>query len=149
MEATGWVLALLAAVVLVMISGLHVYWALGGVWPGHDGPSLAQRVFGGPPGTPLPAVGACLAVAALLLLAAWTVIGAAWPWWMLPAAGLWRLGAWGVAGVLALRGGLGFFDTRLRPAIVGSPFVRLNRLVYSPLCLGLGLCIGAALLIQP
>jgi hypothetical protein len=46
--------------------------------------------------------------------------------------------------VLVLRGLEGFVDVRLRPATVGSPFARLNVLIYSPLCLVLALLLGVA-----
>ncbi|MEW5847790.1 MAG: DUF3995 domain-containing protein, partial [Myxococcota bacterium] len=59
-----------------------------------------------------------------------------------------RLGAFGVAGVLLLRGAVGFAEARLRPEVRGSRYARLNVSLYSPLCLALGagtlLATGAA-----
>ncbi len=134
-----------AAIVLIALALLHAYWGLGGLWPGTTPGTLAAQVFGGPPGTRLPPAVACYAVAVLLVLAAWLVLTAAG---LLPPAGLSvslvRLGAFGVAGALLLRGGLGYVLPRLTS---GNPtFARLNRLIYSPLCLSLGALIVLGLL---
>ncbi|WP_152544945.1 DUF3995 domain-containing protein [Deinococcus phoenicis] len=124
----GLVLALLVA-----LSGLHVYWGLGGVWPGHDPRSLACLVVGGAEDGRLPTPLACFGVAVALLLAAaalhFAAAGGAF-------GGLARVAAFGVAGVFLLRGALGY----VLPALThtGKAFDRLNRLIYSPLCLVLG-----------
>ena len=39
-------LALLLAGVLVLLGGVHLYWAFGGRWPGHDEASLVEHVVG-------------------------------------------------------------------------------------------------------
>jgi len=131
------VAALLVATTLLALALLHAYWGLGGIWPGTTPNTLAAQVFGGPPGTPFPPAAACYVVTALLALAAWLVLTAAG---VLPtlglSAGLVRLGAFGVASVLLLRGGLGYVLPRLTSE--NPTFARLNRLIYSPLCLGLG-----------
>jgi hypothetical protein len=132
------VFALAAAAALALVAGLHVYWALGGKWPGTDDDSLAHTVVGGPPGMRMPGPVACLGVAVLLAAATALVVGAAGlvalplPGWLV------RLGAYGVAAVLLLRGAFGFAEKRLRPEIRGSRYARLNVTVYSPLCLALG-----------
>ena len=131
-------LGLVGAAGLGVLALLHVSWAAGGRWPGHDEESLARTVVGGPPGMRMPGPAACLAVAAALGVAALALLhcgGWVGPW--LPAA--WARGlALFSGGVLALRGGVGFLDARLRPATVGTPFARLNVRLYSPLALGLG-----------
>ncbi|CAM4213975.1 DUF3995 domain-containing protein [Deinococcus marmoris] len=131
------IIALPVAASLMVLALLHAYWGTGGLWPGSSRDTLAAQVFGGPPGTPMPSVTACYAVAGLLILASWLVLAASgllsaagWP------TGLIRSGAFGVAGVFVLRGGLGYALPRLTS---GNPtFARLNRAIYSPLCLGLG-----------
>lgn len=131
------IFALAAAVVLSAIALLHVAWALGVRWPGTDRESLARTVVGGPPGMRMQGPVACLAVAVLLGLAAFLVLAAAG---VVPAPlppTLVRIGAWGATAVLGVRGAGGFFDTRLRPAIRGSRYARLNVVLYSPLCLAL------------
>ena len=42
-------------------------------------------------------------------------------------------------------GGLGFFASKLQPALRGSPFVPLNLLIYSPLCLLLAALVALSL----
>ncbi len=141
--------AVLSAVLLAALALLHAYWGTGGLWPARDPVSLARMVVGagrGRGGGPPPAW-ACFAVAGLLTLAAWTVLAAGLRWPGLPLPGLWRAGARAVAGVLAARGLVGYLDTRLRPATLGAPFARLNRRIYSPLCLLLALL--AALAVWP
>jgi hypothetical protein len=135
----------IAAAVFAALAALHGYWALGGFWPGCDGESLAQTVVGSPPGTPPPGPGPCWLVAALLLGAAATVLAAAgFVSLPVPARAV-RWAAFLGAAVLLQRGLLGFVHTRIRPATAGSPFARLNVLLYSPLCLLLSLltCLAA------
>jgi hypothetical protein len=136
--------AALAAGAFLSIAALHAYWALGGVWPGHDEDSLARTVVGGAPGMRFPGRGATWAVVVVLLAAAAIALGAggvvALP---APAAAVRGAALLGAA-VLLLRGLLGFVDTRLRPATVGSPFARLNVVLYSPLCLVLALLLALA-----
>lgn len=129
--------SLLAAAILVLIALLHVYWTMGGYFPAKDADSLAQTVVGGQAGMVMPPVSACLLVAALLCMAAWVVLvcgGGLSPVFSLE---IHRLGAFGLGGVLLLRGAGGFFDVYLRPSIKGSRYEKLNLQVYSPLCLGL------------
>lgn len=141
--------AILAGASLVTIAGLHVYWGLGGHWPGTDEPSLTATVVGPTPDGRMPGLGACSVVAALLLAAAallalargWVSVDAGQPPWIATA------GTLGAAAVLLARGVGGLFERRLRPAIVGLPYDRLNRRVYSPLCLVLaGALFASALL---
>ena len=120
------------------LAALHLYWAVGGRWPGSDAESLARTVIGGPPGMKMAPPAACIVVAVLLTSAGLLVLAAgdlvALP---LPANAL-RVLVLCVAGVMRLRGLVGFVDERLRPAIRGSRYARLNKRFYSPLCLGLG-----------
>jgi hypothetical protein len=130
--------------VLVMLAALHVYWAFGGMWPGQDGESLARMVVGGPAGLEMPSRAACLSVSVALLIGAGAVLTAGG---LLPPVidiELVRMLAWVYAGAFTLRGVVGFFDARLRPATRKSRFERLNLTVYSPLCLGLAASIATA-----
>lgn len=124
----------IAAGILLCVALIHLAWATGRCWPARDGEQLAQWVLGGEPGTKLPGRTACMgvvvALAGLALLWWWTKHDAA------PA--LWMMGlSWLGVGVLALRGLGGFFERRFRPSIQGSPYAKMNVLLYSPLCLGL------------
>lgn len=121
---------LLVCSVLALIAALHGYWGAGGIWPGRDQHDLAAKVVG--PGE-LPPPAACFGVAAALAGAAGTVL-------LSPRSRRARTGAVAVAGVLLLRGAGGYGFPR-----TGRSFDRLNRRVYSPLCLGLGLLTALSL----
>lgn len=122
-----------AAAGLGAIGALHVVWATGSPWPMGDRRLLTDAAVGSDGDQPPPPA-ACLAVAALLAAAAALVDGR-------PRAlpGLSRLGAGGVVAVLATRGALGLAGRTdaLSPGSVSERFRRLDRRVYSPLCLSL------------
>ncbi|MFC3723721.1 DUF3995 domain-containing protein [Neoaquamicrobium sediminum] len=129
--------AILVALVLVLLAALHVYWGLGGVWPGTDQKSCARAIAGfkGIDRMPSPpaafGVAAALAVAALIALALAGIVTLP-----LPAA-LIRLGGLGAALVFLGRGIAGFTPAwrRITPEM---PFARNDRLYFSPLCLLIG-----------
>jgi len=68
-------LAFVLSFVLLLITALHVYWGIGGIWPGRDAASCARAVVGfrGVDEMPTPfasfAVAACLGLATLWPLA--------------------------------------------------------------------------------
>ncbi|MER8429093.1 DUF3995 domain-containing protein [Mesorhizobium caraganae] len=62
-------LAFALSAVLLLITALHVYWGLGGIWPGRDGASCAHAVVGFRGVDEMPTTFACFAVAACLCLA--------------------------------------------------------------------------------
>ncbi len=129
--------SLVVTIALAGIALIHVYWAAGGYFPGKDANSLAQTVVGGKSGMTMPPVLACLVVAGLLFVAAYVVlvVGNITP--PLLSLEVHKLAAYGLCAVLFLRGAGGFFDARLRPEIKGSPYEKLNLVLYSPLCLTL------------
>lgn len=133
------VIALLLTSVFLFLAGLHVYWARGGFWPGTDAQSFLGHVVGASPSGAPPGPAACLAVAVLLSIAACIPL-ALLGWVSLPLAQLplAHIAAYACGGVLLLRGLFGYVDHRVRPAILKTPFFRLNRVLYSPLCLLLG-----------
>lgn len=133
-----------AAALFAGIAALHGYWAVGGIWPGRDREHLARTVVGGQPGSKMPGPAACWAVAAVLVLAAATVLGAAGLLPLPAPRNLVRGAAFLGSAVLLFRGSEGFVDRWLRPETVGSPFVRLNLWIYSPLCLALAALTWAA-----
>lgn len=116
---------------LLAAAVLHAAWGLGSAWPFPDRAALADAVIGA---AEVPGPGACLAVSGALGAAA--ALTAGWP---ARYPGLRRAGISAVAAVLAARGGMGLAGrTRLvSPASVSARFTRLDRLVYSPLCLTL------------
>ena len=126
-----------AGVALLLIGGLHGYWAEGGRWPGRTDDELAEMVIG--PGMAPPPKGASWVVAALLVGGAVLVLFAGF------GSGAWivRVGTVSVAAVLALRGLAGLvWSAVIRRA---STFARLDRRYYSPLCLVVALSALVAL----
>lgn len=124
---------MIAALIFIALSALHVYWGLGGRWPGTDDGSLASKVYGAS-STKMPSPAACFVVAALLAAAALIVLSASGFIVQLPLV---HVGSWVIAVVFFARGFFGFFDRFLRPKTRGTDFERLNLVFYSPLCLAL------------
>jgi Protein of unknown function (DUF3995) len=116
---------------MVVVAGLHAAWGAGVAWPFPDRDTLADAVVGA---TEVPGPAACFAVSGALGAAAALVGG-----WPAGHPAIRRTGAAGVAAVLAGRGVLGLAGrTRLvSPASRSARFQRLDRRVYSPLCLTL------------
>lgn len=132
------VLAYILAAVLLALALLHVYWAFGGMWPGRDEAELAQIVVGGSVGLRMPSSAACIGVTIALLVASLLVLGAQGLVSLPISTALVHFAVWVQAFVLVARGVVGFFGERLQPAIIGTPFARLNVALYSPLALALG-----------
>ena len=123
------------AAILLVIAGLHAYWAAGGTWPAATEADLAESVVG-KPGTKMPPPFLTAAVAALLVLAAVAVMVRANAWRVTPRwLPVWA--TWAVSGILLLRGIGGILSD-----LVGGlehRFARLDLILYSPLCVGLGI----------
>jgi len=132
------VVAWIVAGTLAGIGVLHVYWALGGIAGivRAGAGAVIPEVSGRPAFTPGP--GVTLAVAALLEIAAALVAlqGKLLAINGLPPA-LIRVGALGVAVVLAARGIGDFRLVGLFKRVRGTRFARLDSRFYSPLCLAL------------
>ncbi|MGR4865746.1 DUF3995 domain-containing protein [Caulobacter sp. LARHSG274] len=126
-------LAIVLAAVLFALAGIHLYWGLGGRWPGHDEASLVERVVGRTRGMRAPglpasaAVGLALATGAALVAA--TLISTAWD-------PLLRFARWVLFAVFAARGLAAYVPSIFRYA-EGTPFATLNRRAYGPLCLAI------------
>jgi hypothetical protein len=120
-----------ASTALLVLSALHAAWGAGSAWPFPDRAALADAVIGA---SDVPGPAACFAVSGALAAASALVAGR-------PARKprLRRIGTGGVVAVLAARGGLGLAGrTRLvSPSSQSGKFARLDRRVYSPLCLAL------------
>jgi hypothetical protein len=112
----------LTAITLFAIAGLHVAWGLGSSFPFQNREELADSVVGR---DEMPSMMACMAVASLLVLAATLVAGLI----ALPA----------VTVVLTTRGIAGAMGrtSRISPRSESLAFVRLDKRLYSPLCLWL------------
>jgi hypothetical protein len=131
-------LAWLLAAVLACLALLHAYWGFGGRWPGHDDASLVGYVVGRTRGMRAPSPLACAAVAFALAGAA-TLAAARTQGRVTQGV---ALGLCTAATVFLLRGAAGFFHAPFRTA-AGTKFYRLNRIFYSPLCLAIGVGLGA------
>ena len=121
----------LAATVLFAIAGLHVAWGLGSSFPFRTRDELADSVVGS---SDVPSRGACLSVAAALVLSAILVAR------VVPLPKVWRTVALRiVTTVLATRGVAGAMGrtTTLSPGSDSPAFNRLDKRLYSPLCLWL------------
>lgn len=116
---------------LLGLAGLHVAWGRGSTFPFSDRDGLNDAVIGH---RTSPSPSACFAVAGALAVAAALVADVPG----LPR-GVQRLGVTGVAAVLATRAGLGFSGRTdlASPGSVSTRFRRLDRRIYSPLCLAL------------
>jgi hypothetical protein len=121
----------LTAATLFSLAGLHVAWGRGSSFPFSDHDDLSEAVIGR---HNVPSPGACYAVAGALTVAAALVAD-------VPGVprGIQRAGVTGVAAVLAGRAALGFAGRTdlASPGSVSTRFRRLDRRMYSPLCLAL------------
>jgi hypothetical protein len=128
-------LAVLLAATLLALAGIHLYWALGGRWPGHDEASMVEHVVGRTRGMRAPsllsglAVALALATGGALVLA--TLAPTAWDGWL-------KAARWGLLAVFAGRGLATYVPPVFRYA-EGTPFATLNRRAYGPLCLAIAL----------
>lgn len=139
-----WIATLVAAV-FAALALLHAYWAAGGQW-GSDAalPRVPAPGSGADASQPMvrafsPGPGATLAVAATLaLVAVLVVLRAGLLGWRIEHEAL----RWAIAGVAAAMLLRAIGDFRLVgffKRVNGSRFARLDSLLFSPLCLALGL----------
>lgn len=129
-------LPLLLAGVLFLLSAVHLYWGFGGRWPGHDEASMVEHVVGRTRGMKAPSLVASVAVALALAAGAGLVLAATFP---LTSFEPWLKAArWALLAVFAGRGVATYVPPLFRYA-EGTPFWRLNRRAYGPLCLAIAL----------
>jgi hypothetical protein len=121
----------LTAAVLCAIAGLHVMWGLGSSFPFRTREELADSVVGS---DEVPSLRACVSVAAALVLSA-ILVARMVP---LPHA-LRRYALRIVTTVLATRGVAGAMGrtSTLSPGSDSPAFNRMDKRLYSPLCLWL------------
>ncbi len=141
MRALGYVLF----ITLGLIALLHVYWALGGYWPGTTEQSLINTVIGDPGLSSMPPAALTLGVAFLVFAAgvvALSVSGIA----LTRLYSLSRIAALVLILVFTARGTMGLIsDIGLLQFPMTEPFRTYDLWLYSPLCLLLGA--GFALLV--
>ena len=130
-------LAFALSAVLLLITALHAYWGIGGIWPGKDAASCAHTVAGfrGVDEMPSPAasfaVAACLGLATLWPLALEGVFASPFPKEGLAATAL-------LIALVFLGRGIAGFTPWWRRLTPEQPFARLDQRYYSPLCLLIG-----------
>lgn len=130
--------ALLNAVLLLAISGIHVYWAFGGRWgidvavPERPGEPGAKAFSPGPAPTLLVALGLALMAGLHLYKVGWLpVVLPAW----LAQYGLLGIGIIFFLRVIGDFKYVGFFKR-----VTDTAFARLDTALYIPLCLVLSIC---------
>lgn len=127
--------------ILLALAALHLYWGVGGRWPGRDEASLRLMVAGVKQGRmygllPCAMVATALSAAAAIVAARHSAImdgGLAW----VVIAGY---------GVLILVFGLRGIAPYVSPVFEyarGTPFFALNRFYYAPLCLLIAAALAA------
>ena len=123
--------AVTATAALFGLAALHAAWGAGSAWPFADRSTLADAVIGA---AQVPPPAACFAVSGALATAGTLVAG-----WPRDRPSIRRAGVGGVVVVLAGRGALGLAGrTQLvSHSSVSARFTRLDRRIYSPLCLAL------------
>lgn len=116
---------------LLTLAALHAAWGCGSAAPFRSRDELADAVIGG---RAVPGSASCFTVAAALGAGAALVADAPHV-----AVRLRRVGLLGLAGVLGLRGALGLIGRTdlVSPGSTSVRFRRLDRKIYSPLCVGL------------
>jgi hypothetical protein len=131
------ILAYALSAILLLITALHVYWGIGGVWPGRDSASCARAVvgFSGVDEMPSPfaafAVAACLALATLWPMALEGVFATPFAPGGLAATAM-------MAGLIFLGRGVAGFTPWWRRLAPEQPFARLDTRLYSPLSVLIG-----------
>jgi hypothetical protein len=132
-------LAGLVAGVLFLLAAVHLYWGFGGRWPGHDEASMVEHVVGRTRGMKAPGLVASAAVALALAIGGGLVLVSALP--PTPLEPWLQVARWGFFVVFVGRGLATYVLPVFRYA-EGTPFWRLNRRAYGPLCLAiaLGIC---------
>ncbi len=132
-----WAIAATIGVILTVTALVHLYWALGGLWPANSPGELAQTVIGEPGREKLPPPLVTVSVAGLILAAGLIPalhladIPSVLPDWLSHGT-LWLL-----AFVFISRGAVTYLWV-IKAEKLTEPFRTLNFRYFSPLCLILG-----------
>lgn len=131
------VIAALIALILFAVALIHFAWGSGLNWPAKTEQDLSNLVVGTSGAKKMPGKTLTVLVAiAIAMAASWPLMwqGLIWYPHAFPQTLVW-LGMWVLAVIFLLRGVAGYFMHTSNPE---QPFKRLNRVLYSPLCLLLG-----------
>lgn len=139
------IIALMLFVTLSCVAVLHVYWALGGLWPARTEAALARTVVGVKGLQKMPGTALTLVVSVLIAVAAGLPlyftglldlpISVSLPAIVIETAPAVVLG--GLAVLFLGRGTLSYTGY-FQKMEAEEPFVTLDRRYYAPLCLALG-----------
>ncbi|PCH45229.1 MAG: hypothetical protein COC23_08565 [Hyphomicrobiales bacterium] len=130
-------IALTISIVLFPIALIHLGWSFGLIWPAKSEQELSNMVVGAKDATKMPGKLLTRIVAlAIAAAACWPLMwqGLIWYPHAVPQTLVW-LGMWILTSVFLLRGAISYLPNTFAAV---QPFYRLNRIIYSPLCLGLG-----------
>lgn len=132
------ILAYILCAILTVISALHVFWAAGGSWPGHDRKSLALTVIGAngiekmPPAWVTELVACCIMIAGICPLF-WVGV------FQFPLSDTLLWLAMVVLVLVFVGRGISGYLSFFRNSNSEQPFADLDQKYYSPLCLFIGL----------
>jgi hypothetical protein len=130
-------IAIAVSLVMAAVAAIHVYWGLGGLWPGNSLQDLANIVVGDKNMTRMPPAWLTLSVSAVLVgVVLWPLVLAPiavrfLPLWLIATA------TYLLAAVFLVRGFASYVPAVARLNDV-EPFATLNRRYYGPLCIALG-----------
>jgi hypothetical protein len=129
------ILSALIATILLFLSGIHFYWMLGGQWAFEN--ALPHSLDGKKILNPK-AIDCAIVGFGLLLMAVFVLIQGQWIAFQLP---IWisSYGLWVLSGIFLLRAIGEFKYVGFSKTVLETDFARLDTMIYSPLCLFLGL----------
>lgn len=135
------IVAALLFVVLTVIAALHAYWAFGGLWPASSERELIDTVIGDPRATAMPSASSTMVVASMIFAGALVAVArlADWPLFLRLVP---LLGCWVLAAVFLGRGAFTYlveFGASEWPYPLTDTFASLDRTLYAPLCLAIGI----------
>jgi len=131
-------------IILLTLAALHLYWGFGGKWPGRDEQSLIGMVIGRTKTGRMPSLQSCALVASALLFGAWIIAADRGGYRFGVSLTLINAAYFLMALVFAVRGVVTYALPGVFAYAKGTPFERLNRLYYSPLCLFIAFGLMAA-----
>jgi hypothetical protein len=130
-------IAVAVSSIMAAVAAIHVYWGLGGLWPGRTEQELIDMIVGDKGRTRMPPAWLTFTVSSIFIgIAAWPLLLAPLtarltsPVLVVAATVL-------LAAVFLLRGFVSYIPAFARLNAV-EPFATLNRRYYGPLCIALG-----------
>ncbi len=128
--------------ILSIIAAIHVYWGLGGLWPGGTEQALINTVLGNPRATSMPSSEVTFIVAFLIFSAGLVALIASRI--IIPKLStLAKVPAFVLMLIFMARGAIALFIGLRSPDLpITEPFRTYDLWMYSPLCLIIGVSFG-------